>query len=176
MCHCTGVDNPWRLVVVNVCQNRGFHHQRQASGDDGAKHSRTAGFELNCTNGGQFLSQSAGVPIDTTRYETESPATVTITGVSGYHSSNPGKINVTGCGKVLFNSVPTATSSWRPCAPVSSSSSSSPRQRTGWFNESPRRHTRPLFALPRQLGSAMLLPRRLLSVFAGMRLFSGRVA
>ena len=72
-------------------------------------YSRTSGFALN-SSGGQYLTHQDGLTIDTTQYETELPATVAINGVIRHQSATrPGKITVTGCGKVLFNSVSTFT-------------------------------------------------------------------
>lgn len=72
-------------------------------------YSRTSGFALN-SSGGQYLTHKDGLTIDTTQYETELPATVAINGVIRHQSvTRPGKITVTGCGKVLFNSVSTFT-------------------------------------------------------------------
>ena len=72
-------------------------------------YSRTSGFALN-SSGGQYLTHQDGLTIDTTQYETELPATVAINGVIRHQSvTRPGKITVTGCGKVLFNSVSTFT-------------------------------------------------------------------
>ena len=67
--------------------------------------SRTAGFALNSTGGGSYVVKKAGLTIDTTQYETELPATVTINGtIINYNANNSGKMTVTGCGTVLFNS------------------------------------------------------------------------
>ena len=72
-------------------------------------YSRTSGFALN-SSGGQYLTHQDGLTIDTTQYETELPATITINGVVRHQSSiRPGKFTVAGCGKVLFNSVSTFT-------------------------------------------------------------------
>ena len=72
-------------------------------------YSRTSGFELN-SSGGQYITHGDGLIIDTTQYETELPATITINGVVKYQRSvRPGKFTVVGCGKVLFNSVSTFT-------------------------------------------------------------------
>ena len=72
-------------------------------------YSRTSGFALN-SSGGQYLTHKDGLTINTTQYETELPATITINGVVRHQSSTrPGKFTVAGCGKVLFNSVSTFT-------------------------------------------------------------------
>ena len=61
-----------------------------------------------CTlsGGGNYSGDTTGVTIDTTQYGTEDPATIVFDAAYVKQSNtNPGAMNVTGCGTVVFNSV-----------------------------------------------------------------------
>ena len=69
---------------------------------------RGAGYEINSSSGAHYNLRAATVTLDTTQYGTDAPAVVTVNAVlEDREASNKGAVNVTGCGKVVFNSAST---------------------------------------------------------------------
>ena len=74
-------------------------------------YARDAGYAVNSSSGAYYDLKATTITLNTTRYGTQdTPATVTVNAVMrNYNSSNKGGVSVTGCGKVVFNSVSTFT-------------------------------------------------------------------